>query len=165
MKKLGLALFIVASVLASTAAPASEPGEDAFTNAVEGTYILLQKDGFQRALSLFRGGIVAQVSEQEKLFSYTSGLGSWKRTGDNRVRARIIDFEYDPDKGTPTGVALVDFEITFSKEASSQYQALSGTLSVRSYATGQNPLSPSEAPTRTYNAAFTGSRVATPGTP
>jgi len=165
MRKFRLALFLVAGVLAASAALASEPGDDAFAKAVEGTYILFQKDGFQRALSLFRGGIVSQVSEQEKVFSYTSGLGSWKRTGADRIRARVIDFESDRDKGTPTGVALVDLEITFSKKVSTQYQALSGTLSVRSYAAGQNPLSPSEAPTRTYNETFTGARVAIPGTP
>jgi len=165
MRMFHLALFLVAGVLASRAAPASELIDDAFAKALEGTYVLFEKEGFQRLLSFSRGGNVTQVSNQEKSIGYTSGLGSWKRTGADHIRARVIDFEFDLDEGTPTGVALVDFDITLSKEASTQYQALSGTYSVRSYATGQNPLSPSEAPGRTYNEAFTGYRVAIPETP
>lgn len=165
MRLFRLAMFLAAGLLASSAAPGSELDDDAFAKAVEGTYILFQKDEFRRALSLFRGGIVSQVSEQERLLGYSSGLGSWIRKGADQIGARVIDFEFDLDDGTPTGVALVDFDITFSQEALTQFQALSGTLTVRAYATGQNPLDPSEAPTRAYNEALTGSRVAVPETP
>jgi hypothetical protein len=165
MRTFHLAVILVAGALASSAAPASELDDDAFAKALEGTYILFEKDGFQRVLSFSRGGNVTQVSNQEKSIGYTSGLGTWKRTGADHIRARVIDFEFDLDEGAPTGVAVVDFDITLSKEALAQYQALSGRYSVRSYATGQDPLSPSEAPRRTHNEAFTGSRVAVPETP
>ncbi len=160
MRLLCLALSLGLAVLISSAASASELDDHAFAKAVEGTYILFEKDGFQRVLSLSRGGNVSQVSDQEKSYGYTTGLGAWTRTGAHQIRARVIDFEFDLDKGTPTGVARIDFVITLSKIVSTHYQAVSGTFVVQSYATGQNPLSPSEAPMRAYDDAFTGSRVA-----
>lgn len=165
MRMFLFALLFVVGVPAARTALASDLDADAFTRAVEGTYILFQNDGSQRALSFFRGRNVVQVSGQEKFFGYTSGLGSWMRTGAHHIKARVIDFEFDRNEDTPTGVALVDFDITLSEEVGTQYQALSGTFSVRSYAAGQDPQRPTELPIRTFSDSFTGSRVAVPETP
>ena len=45
--------------------------------AVEGAYLLIQDDKYQRVLLLDRGGTVSQVSEQEPLIGFTSGQGAW----------------------------------------------------------------------------------------
>lgn len=58
----------------------------------------------------------------------------------------LIDYEFDLDTGTPSGVSRIDFVITLSNQAAAQYQALNGTFSVVSYAKGQNLLDPGEAP-------------------
>ena len=68
--------FIVAMVIA-----AESRATDSESIAVEGTYFLLQEDGFQRVLTFDRGGNISQISDQETLIGFTTSQGAWVQSG------------------------------------------------------------------------------------
>lgn len=47
-------------------------------NTIEGAYLLVENDGYQRILSFDRSGNVSQVSDQQPLIGFTSGQGTWR---------------------------------------------------------------------------------------
>ncbi len=127
--------------------------------AIEGAYLLIQDDKFQRVLSLDRSGNVFQVSNQQPLIGFTSGQGVWEQTGPNRVTARIIDFDYELEGGKPIGPALIVYDLTFTESVSGKYQKVSGSFSGEVFGIGQNALNPTEPPIRTFGIGFKGQRV------
>jgi len=133
--------------------------DDSAASAFEGAYLLIQDDKFQRVLSLDRAGTISQVSDQEPLLQFTAGLGAWRQTGPESVRARVVDFSYEGDGGEPMGSALIIYDLTFSNFAAGKYQKVSGIYAGEQFAPGQNPLNPSEPPIRTFGTAFKGQRI------
>ena len=163
MRRLIVALCVVGA-LGGGEAKAS----DDFATAVEGPYLLLQEDKFQRILSFERGGNVASVSDQQASYGFTGGQGAWKRTGQSEVTATIVDFFYNTEDGAPLGPSLIVYVLTFSDEVAPspddwdrvrKFQSVTGSYSGKHYAFGQNPLAPTEPPIREFGIGFTGKRI------
>ena len=127
--------------------------------AIEGTYLLIQDDKFQRILSLDRGGNVFQVSNQQPSIGFTSGQEVWRQTGPNSVTARVIDFAYELEGGKPIGPALLVYHLAFTESVAGRYQKVSGSFSGEVFGTGQNALNPTAPPIRTFGIGFKGQRV------
>ena len=155
MRRLAGILGIVFVVLVGTPVHAS----DRFAISVEGAYLLLQKDSYQRILSLDRGGTVSQVSNQQPFVGFTSGRGAWKQIGPNRVVAKLVDFNFDLKNGKPVGTSVIVYDLTFSEPVNGLYQRVNGTYSGEVYANGQNPLEPTEPALRTFGIGFAGKRI------
>ena len=62
--------------------------------AMEGSYLLFQKDKYQRVLSLDCGGVALQVASQQSVIGFTSGQGAWEQTGSDSASAKVLDFAY-----------------------------------------------------------------------
>ncbi|WP_421725999.1 hypothetical protein [Bauldia sp.] len=133
--------------------------DDRMAIAVEGAYLLIHDNDFQRVLSFTRGGTVSEVGSGEQHNSYTSGLGSWQQTGPNQVVATIVDFNFDRDSGAPTGTARTVYTLTFEGLEQGKFQRFSGRSSGEQFAFGQNPFDPSEPPIRAFGQGFTGQRI------
>jgi len=127
--------------------------------AFEGAYLLVQHDGYQRIVTLEPGGTVSQVSDQQPLLGFTSGHGAWRSTGRDKVQARVIDFSYELEENAPVGPSLIVYDLAFSDLVSGKYQTVTGQFAGAQYATGQNPLNPTEAPVRTFGIPFKGQRI------
>jgi len=127
--------------------------------AIEGSYLLIQDDEYQRVLAFDRGGTVSQVSEQQPLLGFTSGEGAWEQTGPDTVIARVVDFNFSLDDGKPTGTSLIVYTLTLSELVSGKYQQVTGTFAGKNFAVGQNPLNPAEPPAREFGMGFTGQRI------
>ncbi len=155
MKRLASLLGLLLTAALATPAGAN----DRVAIAFEGAYLLLQDDGFQRILSLDRGGIVSQVSDQQTLIGFSEGRGTWKQVGPDSIRARVIDFAFDPKDGTRAGPSVIDYELTFSDLRAGAYQTVTGSYAGKQYGTGVNPLDATEAPVRTYGVDFKGQRI------
>ena len=155
MRRLAKVLGVVLAVLAGGPVHAS----DRFAISVEGAYLLLQEDAYQRVLSLDRGGTVSQVSNQQPFVGFTSGRGAWKQVGPNRVVAKLVDFNFDLENGKPVGTSVIVYDLTFSESKDGLYQRVSGTYSGEVYANGQNPLDPTEPAVRTFGVGFAGKRI------
>lgn len=127
--------------------------------AIEGAYLLLQNDGFQRVLSFDRDGNVSQISDQQTLIGFTVGQGAWKQTGANKVTARVIDFAFDLKSGARLGPSLIVYVLKFTDPVSGQFQSVSGSFSGKVFPVGENPLAPSKAPIQSFEIGFMGHRI------
>ena len=155
MKPLFSLLFCGVVALTATGARAA----DDVATAIEGAYLLIQDDEYQRVLSFDRGGTVSQVSEQQPLMGFTSGQGAWEQTGPETVVARVIDFNFGLDDGKPTGTSLLVYKLTFSDPVAGKFQQITGAYAGKNFAVGQNPLNPAEPPAREFGISFTGQRI------
>lgn len=164
MKRLILAFGVVMGAAGVGGAKAA----DDFATAVAGAYFLIQDDEFQRILSFDQGGNVAQVSDKEASIGFTSGQGTWRRTGEDEVTATIIDFGFNIEDGSPSGPTVLVYVLAFADEVAPgpddwgrerKFQSLRGTFSGKQYAVGQNPLAPTEPPTREFKNGLTGQRI------
>jgi hypothetical protein len=153
LKTIGVCLGILS--LGAIAAGASD--RDALE--VEGSYVLYQQDGNQRALSFDRSGNVTQASDLETVVGFTSGVGAWEQTGPDSVTARIVDFTFDIDTGKPMGPAIVEYDLTFGDLVQGKYQTVTGSISGGQYDVGQDPLAPTKAPYRDFRYTFEGKRI------
>lgn len=151
-------LSILCCILVAMTATGVRAADD-LARAIEGSYLLIQDDEYQRVLSFDRGGTVSQVSEQQPLLGFTSGQGAWEQTGPDTVVARVIDFNFGLDDGKPTGASLIVYTLTFSEPLSGNYQQITGTYAGKNFAVGQNPLNPAEPPAREFGIGFTGQRI------
>jgi hypothetical protein len=159
MKHLTFAFCLIVCVLSASQAKADEE----LARAAEGTYFLIQEDGFQRLLQLNGNGNASQASNQQMVLGFTSGLGTWKRIGHKAITARIIDFDFDLSDGLPSGATRVTYVITFSDVVHGKFQAAKGFLVGETFGPDQNPLDPTERPTFRFRIGFTGQRVPPPG--
>lgn len=158
MMKLPTAITALAATVA-LCAPVTAMANDSSAIAIEGSYFLVQSDARQRVLQLDRGGNVVVTSDLEGSIGFTAGLGSWRATGSGSATATVVDFNTRRDDDRNPGPSVTVFELTFSDEQSGRFQTVSGTLSGRAYASGQNPFDQAQDPVRTYSIEFSGSRV------
>lgn len=154
MRHVATAFCLAVASLAATSACAADDA-----SAIEGTYLILQQDGHQRALSFDRSGNVVMVSDLETVVGFTSGVGSWEQTGPGEAAARIVNFNFNVVDGKQMGAAIASYTLSFADEVSGKYRSLSGSLSGAQYSLGQNPLDPKEEPYRTFAITFTGVRI------
>jgi hypothetical protein len=155
MKRLALVLCVLVGTLGAKEGSAADP----FATAIEGPYLLIQDDKFQRVLSFDSGGTVSQVSDQQSLLGFTTGQGAWRKIGADRAAARLIDFSYGIEGGNRIGPSVIVYDLTFSELKSGEYQKISGSVSGKVYPAGQDPLDPTTAPIRTFGIGFKGRRV------
>ena len=147
-------------VVVATAFAADGVAADPFAVAIEGPYFLTQSDNYQRVLSFDSGGAVAQVSDQQALIGFTGGQGAWTQVGADHATARVVDFSYARDGGKPIGPSIIVYDLKFSDLKGGKYGKVSGSLSGKEYAEGQDPLHPTAPPIRTFHIGFTGERIA-----
>ena len=67
----------------------------------------------------------------------------------------MIDFDYSPVDGSPTGVTRLRFVVRFT----SNHQEVRGTMFGEAFPADENPLDPEGLPLATFEATFTGQRV------
>lgn len=133
--------------------------EEVSSQAMEGSYLLLEDNGYQRVISLGPGGIARQVSAEQTVVGFTAGQGAWKATGTDSAKVRIVDFTYNTGDGKPIGPSVAVFELRFADQKDGLFQRLSGLLDGAQHATGQNVLSSDVQPLRTYRTRFSGQRI------
>jgi hypothetical protein len=134
----------------------------AFTRMASGVYLLVQKDGYRRLLTLAPDGTASQVGEQQATLGFTTGHGTWGRTGEAEVTAQIIDFDYDLRDGKSTGSTLIRYVLTLSGVRPGGFQHVAGAFSGKQYPPGQSPLDAGTKPVRQFGVEFTGQRVPAP---
>jgi hypothetical protein len=162
MRLLVLALCLVLDVAGATTVHAQQSNDRAFGRMASGVYLLTQKDGYLRLLTIDRDGTASQVSPQQTTVGFTAGQGAWGRSGDAEITAQIIDFDFDLHDGKPAGTTLIRYVLTFSGPDRNGFQRVAGAFAGQQYAVGQNPLDPSAKPIRRFGVEFTGQRVPAP---
>jgi hypothetical protein len=155
MKRLVSVLCCLCAVIYAGSVWAAE--QQAMT--IEGTYLLVQNDKYQRILSFDRSGNVAQVSDQQPTIGFTEGWGAWKQIGRNKIQAQVIDFNFDPKSGKRLGPSLIVYDLTFTDLESGHYQKISGSFSGKIFPIGENPLEPKKPAVRSFGIGFKGQRV------
>lgn len=150
-----IGVFIAILTLGTIAAVAG----DGDALEIEGSYVLYQNDGHQRVLSFDRSGNVVQASELETVVGFSSGLGAWEQTGPDSATARIVNFNFDLDTGSPMGPAIVEYDLTFGDLVQGKYQTVTGSISGGQYDVGQDPLALAKEPYREFRYTFEGKRI------
>lgn len=126
---------------------------------IEGSYLLIQEDGYQRVLSIDGGGTASVISSLQASIGFTTGQGSWAQSGRGTATARIVDFSLAGPAGTPAGPTLSVYELTFSEPVEGKFTRVSGALNGQQFAHGDNPLKPSKPVVRSFGMAFQGERI------
>ncbi|MEX3010430.1 hypothetical protein [Hoeflea sp. TYP-13] len=129
------------------------------STAIDGAYLLRQSDERQRVLSIEQGGTVSQISDQQNTVGFTSGLGTWTKTGPGSARASIVDFNHPENAADGQGAAMIVYDLTFSKPVDGKYQKVTGYFTGQAYNAGQNPQSPDEPHVRSFGTRFEGTRI------
>ena len=157
MMKSLLPAALVASTMAI--APSAMAASSTDSTAIDGTYLLVQNNESQRVLALKPGGSASLISQGQQVRGYTSGLGAWALTGPDSARVTIIDFNDPADAVNGNGASQLVFDMAFSDVVDGQFQSVSGHLSGKAFAKGQNPLAEDALPARTFGTRFDGMRV------
>jgi len=155
--KTTIAAGACAAILAVGTIAAGASDRDALE--IEGSYILIYENGYQRVLSFDRSGNVVEASDLESVYGFTSGVGAWEQTGPDSAKARIIDFNYNRESGAPTGPSISEFDFTFGDLVQGKYQTFTGKSSGKQYEVGQDPLAPTKDPLREFGRPFKGKRI------
>jgi hypothetical protein len=134
-----------------------------FVSAVTGTYFLTQADvdQFKRIVTITADGNFFSISQESPKFGFSDGQGAWKRLGSQqKITARILDFDFDTTTGKRLSVTRVTFTLTFSEKVNGKFQTVSGELLAEQFALDQNPLDPNAEPFNTFPlTSFTGQRI------
>ena len=147
----------------------AEEGEDSrhsgrgnFGERVAGTYLITfdrddEDPTFRRLVTLTAHGnwLSVDAHQYSDEFTFTDQQGAWKRSGRREITARVIDFNYSPAGGGPTGVTRIRFVVRFT----SNLQEVHGTMFGETFPADENPLDPEGPPLVTFEATFTGQRV------
>lgn len=151
--------IIFTAMVAALAIPTGAQAAASGTAAMDGAYLLFQKDEHQSVLNLEPGGTVSRISDQQNTVGYTSSLGSWTKTGPGTARASVVDFN-NPDQvdGGP-GPSMIHFDLTFADPVDGKYRNVSGSFSGEAFTAGENPMNPAQPPVRTFRADFEGTRI------
>ncbi len=155
MKALKLCLCLFLFALTVGAATAT----DQTAISMEGSYLLIQEDRYQRILSLDRGGVALQAAAQQSVIGFTGGQGAWEQTGPDTAVVKVLDFTFTFGDGKQIGPAVIQYKLTFSGKADGRYQKVEGVFDGAQHAVGQNALTTKEQPLRTFSVRFTGQRI------
>ena len=134
-----------------------------FIKSVTGTYFLSQQDenNFKRIVTITADYCFFSVSQESPSFGFSDGQGAWQRIGlQQKIRARILDFDFDLETGAPLSVSRATFTIMFAVKVNGKFQAVSGEFLVEQFELNKNPLDPKAEPFQTFGpTGFTGHRV------
>ncbi len=136
----------------------SGPGK--FEERIAGTYLIKfdredEDPTFQRIVTLTADGNWLSVDLHQEEIRFMDQQGVYKRTGRREITAKVLNFNYAPGGGFPTGVTRLRFDVTFT----SDFQELSGEMFGETFEPGENPLDPEGPPLDTFEATFEGQRV------
>jgi hypothetical protein len=127
--------------------------------AIEGAYLWVEDDSDRRAIDFDRGGSLTMISDLQGEFGHTTGIGSWRLVDDGKVKARIVDFDFDPESNTRRGTGVTTYELEFSDLQDGRYQAIAGSAKGAAIAFEDNPLSPNGPPAREWDFTMEGRRI------
>jgi hypothetical protein len=138
-----------------------------FVRGVTGTYFLTQAIEepddfpFKRLVTITADGNFFSVSQESPSFGFSDGQGAWKRLGQQqKMTAKILDFDFNTATGEPLSVSRVTFTLTFADEVNGKFQTVSGEFLVEQFALNKNPLDPHARPRRKFGpTSFTGQRI------
>ena len=129
MKALKPCSSLLLLVMAAGAATATNQS----SISMEGSYLLIQENRYQRARSLASGG----VAHQESVIGFTSGLGAWEQTGPDTAVVRVLDFAFTFGDGKQIGPAVIRYKLTFSDQVDGRYQKSKACSMARSTLSGR----------------------------
>ncbi len=122
--------FIIMAVLALLAlaafqidgqvSPALADEQAGLGKQIAGTYLGVQKDAAQ-ILQISEDGNLSvilsiQFSGGAADLRFSNSLGSWKKTGEREITAKVVDVDFRSKDGTFAGVAAATYVIKFDKK-------------------------------------------------
>ncbi len=128
-------------------------------DAMEGAYLLQQTNKNQRVLTLDADGTASVISQGQAVVGYTTGKGSWEQTGPKEARAVVVDFTYNEYRGAAPGPGVTVYDVTFNGKTDGKFEGLAGSLSGKQFASGENPFTTRQEPSRTWGTDFKGERI------
>jgi hypothetical protein len=154
MRRPAILLSIVLGLLLSTTAASAAPSPSRTPKCI-GTYLMTEELGAWSLWTLSGDGTAQVTSSAEDSAAFSHQQGAWRQLPTGAVNVTTLDFPVD-DAQTPTAVARVDAELSFSNAC----QDVAGDLELRYYAVpSEDPLDPS-AGTFILSETFTGRPVA-----
>jgi len=154
--------FVNPGMATAGSVPTLHSGLEDVNKRVAGTYLLhesVHNDDriFLRLVTLMADGtwISSHAHQHSMDFGFTIQQGVWQLKGPREVSAKVIDFNYDPVGGNPTGTTRIRFMMEWSED----YREVSGTMHGERYQLNQNPLKSDEISNASFGNGFTGQRV------
>ncbi len=159
---LTLAMLFMGATSTMADSERRDSGRGNFGERVAGTYLITferedEDPTFRRLVTLTAHGnwLSVDAHQYSDEFTFTDQQGAWTRSGRREITARVINFNYLPADGSPTGVTRLRFVVRFT----SNFQEVRGTMFGETFPANENPLDPAGSPLGTFEATFTGQRV------
>ena len=125
----------------------------------DGTYLVVIGQGESQTEALWtfsKDGTFQGTDSAQIAFNFSHQQGVWTHTGANKAKATWLDFNFATSpEPKPDSYARVDAELAFDHGC----DTLSGTLDLRFYALGQDPLDPKGGSYINQDVPFTGRRL------
>jgi hypothetical protein len=154
--------LLASAVLAAAAMGGFARAAEDEAAKIAGSYLLHQSDGYFRILAFDSDGKVSQVSDQQQLYGFTAGQGTWSSGGGGMAAAHIIDFAFDRESGEAAGPSLIVYTLTFGEAVDGRYQTVTGSYAGKDFGAQVDPLDPSAKPVREFGIDFNGRRIPAP---
>jgi hypothetical protein len=137
------------SSLVENAAAVESKGKGAlkpFGVRIAGLYLVIRKpeDGSSRILTIFADGNLTSINSTQFEFgegvvgAFSNQQGVWRRVGDGRVEATVLDFTYEPSTGDFFGTAVARYDLQFDRT----FEAVTGRVEGKIFNPGVDPLNP-----------------------
>ena len=145
------ALLFVLSLAGSSIAVA----DSGFPRSCAGTYLIQEGSGTKSLWTLGADGVFLGTSSAQPSFNFSNQQGVWDNDGDHGAKAVILDFSFD-SPGTLINIGRVDIALHTVGDGCAN---VAGTLSLRFFEAGEDPLHPSTDTGSAIPDTFTGRRL------
>ena len=141
----------------------SQHGRDGnLAKRLAGTYFLWEQVDhddqiYFRLVTLMADGtwVSSHAYQHSRDFGFTIQQGVWEAIGPHAVSARVLDFNYNPVSGDPTGISKMGFIMQWRED----YREVHGNMYGERYRLDQNPLDADEVSKDNFYNSFTGRRL------
>jgi hypothetical protein len=129
--------------------------DNGFPRSCAGTYLIQEGGGAKSLWTLEADGAFLATSSAQPSFNFSNQQGVWDKDGNRGAKAVLLDFSFD-GSGTLINIGRVDIAI---HTVGGGCANVAGTLSLRFFEAGEDPLNPSTDTGSAITDTFTGRRL------
>jgi hypothetical protein len=126
-----------------------------FPRSCAGTYLIQEGSGTKSLWTLEADGVFLATSSAQPSFNFSNQQGVWDKDGNQGAKAALLDFSFD-GSGTLINIGRVDIALHTVGDGCAN---VAGTISLRFFEAGEDPLNPGTDTGSAITDTFTGRRL------
>lgn len=133
------ALFLVSLPVSLLAVPSAPSFASSLPASCAGTYLIQENGGARDFWTFASDGAFFGTTSTQPLYNFSNQQGSWEKVGNGGAKGVLFAFVYNDDN---TLLTTARIDIAF-QPAGQGCEQISGSLVVRTFEDGEDPLDPS----------------------